>query len=435
MPFPCEYHGVGVTFVMDNKNCDQLFEYLRSILYDTKVKKLDIEELEEPYRKLGMGLQYLDQAVSEMKDYAEALSIGKLSADPPSRDNFLCENLKNIHANLSHLTWQAKQVAKGDYSQTVSYLGEFSEAFNTMTRQLKEREETLKEEAEIEKKHASMLEGYNQLLLELISRSDEEILVVSVAEQKLLYYNDNADVYISPEEIYELCLRRLRKQKIDSSQQDTYEWTWEVEDHDHHFYRITTGFIMWQGQRAWLHIIREVTDEKNRQARLEAEAYQDQLTGIGNRHYFNKKIMELRKRQEYLIFCYCDLDHLKEVNDRYGHLEGDWYICRFVEIAQAYIRKGDVLARVGGDEFCMILRDCPEQKADRRMQKIREVFRQKDEQHPYEKDFSYGIVEVPAENDSFRLEEIIQQADEVMYRHKRDHKRAEQEKGSAGDGE
>ncbi len=58
---------------------------------------------------------------------------------------------KNIHANLNHLTWQAKQVAKGDYSQTVSYLGEFSEAFNTMTQQLKERELKLKQEAEREK--------------------------------------------------------------------------------------------------------------------------------------------------------------------------------------------------------------------------------------------------------------------------------------------
>lgn len=80
-----------------------------------------------------------------MKTYSEALSRGNLSVKTPPRDNFLCENLKNIHANLNHLTWQAKQVAKGDYSQSVSYLGEFSEAFNTMTRQLQEREESFRE--------------------------------------------------------------------------------------------------------------------------------------------------------------------------------------------------------------------------------------------------------------------------------------------------
>ena len=87
-----------------------------------------------------MGLQCLDRAVQELKAYSAALSVGNLSDCSPSRDNPLCENLKNMQANLNHLTWQAKQVAKGDYSQTVSYLGEFSEAFNTMTAQLRERE-------------------------------------------------------------------------------------------------------------------------------------------------------------------------------------------------------------------------------------------------------------------------------------------------------
>ena len=132
---------------MEDKNCDLLFEYLRSILYDTKVSSLALSDLDEPYQKLGRGLQYLDKAIMEMKAYSAALSLGNLSEFTPSRHNPLCENLKNIHANLNHLTWQAKQVAKGDYSQTVSYLGEFSEAFNTMTSQLSEREESLRQEA------------------------------------------------------------------------------------------------------------------------------------------------------------------------------------------------------------------------------------------------------------------------------------------------
>ena len=100
----------------EDKNCQLLFEYLRSILYDSKISTLNIFDLDEPYRKLGQGLQYLEKAVTEMKAYSEALSRGNLSVDTPPKDNFLCENLKNIHANLNHLTWQAKQVAKGDYS-------------------------------------------------------------------------------------------------------------------------------------------------------------------------------------------------------------------------------------------------------------------------------------------------------------------------------
>ncbi len=103
-----------------------MFEYLRDLLYTIpKVKTLDIECLDEPFQKLGLGLHYLEMAVKEMKACSAALSKGDLSSFKPARENFLCENLKNIHANLNHLTWQAKQVAKGDYSQTVSYLGNF----------------------------------------------------------------------------------------------------------------------------------------------------------------------------------------------------------------------------------------------------------------------------------------------------------------------
>lgn len=90
------------------KNCELLFEYLRSILYDMEVQQPDMAALDEPYRDLGLGLQFLEQAVTEMKAYSAALSRGDLSAPTPARDNFLCENLKNIHADLKHLTWQAK---------------------------------------------------------------------------------------------------------------------------------------------------------------------------------------------------------------------------------------------------------------------------------------------------------------------------------------
>ena len=221
---------------MEEKNCEILFEYLRDIIYDSENAKLDLEQLDEPFWKLGKGLQYLDKAVKEMKHYSAELSQGNLSIEAPGRDNFLCENLKNIHANLNHLTWQAKQVAKGDYSQSVSYLGEFSEVFNTMTKQLKEREEELEE-----------------------------------------------------------------------------------------------------------------------------EAYRDKLTGIGNRHLFHERAETMLVTGEKIVFCYCDLDHLKYVNDHFGHQEGNRYLLHFVETVKANIRSGDLFVRLGGDEFCVVLLNCSQE--------------------------------------------------------------------------
>jgi len=295
---------------MEDKNCQQLFEYLRSILYDATVQPLDISTLDEPYRKLGLGLQYLDKAVQEMKAYSAALSTGNLSDCYPSRDNPLCENLKNIHANLNHLTWQAKQVAKGDYSQTVSYLGEFSEAFNTMTAQLRERELALKEEAQHEKDYADS---------------------------------------------------------------------------------------------------------------LELEAYFDPLTQIGNRHYFHKNVDALLKTDTELVFCYCDLDHLKSINDTFGHAEGDRYLCSFVETVRKHLRASDLFARLGGDEFCIILKNCPLELAHREMTRMQLDFA-KDAPAEYERSFSFGIVHLPKGHGTVDLEEILCQTDAAMYEQKKGHK-------------
>ena len=281
---------------MEEKNCEILFEYLRDIIYDSENAKIDFEQLDEPFLKLGRGLQYLDKAVKEMKHYSAELSQGNLSIEAPGRDNFLCENLKNIHANLNHLTWQAKQVAKGDYSQSVSYLGEFSEAFNTMTKQLKEREEELEE-----------------------------------------------------------------------------------------------------------------------------EAYRDKLTGIGNRHLFHERAETMLATGKKIVFCYCDLDHLKYVNDHFGHQEGDRYLLYFVETVKANIRPGDLFVRLGGDEFCVVLLNCSQETMQEKFRNLHEAF-SREGAGDYPKNFSYGIIGLPERHDIVSTDEILQRADEVMYEYKRKHK-------------
>ena len=408
---------------MEDRNCELLFEYLRSILYDSEVKTLDIDCLDEPFQKLGMGLQYLETAVKEMKDCSAALSRGDLSSFKPSRENFLCENLKNIHANLNHLTWQAKQVAKGDYSQTVSYLGEFSEAFNTMTEQLRERENSLKLIAEKEKKHAEMAESYSELLMELIARSEEEILVISLDEKKLLYGNRRTEDEVREWKIYRDWVRQIENnRRKNDGNKEVYEWKWEAEDADHRFYRITTGKMKWQGEWAYVHIVREVTETRAKEEKLKAEAYQDMLTGIGNRFYLSDQAEEILKTGEQVAVCYCDLDHLKYINDNFGHQEGDNYLRFFVKIVQENIREEDVFARIGGDEFCILMRNCAGEDARKRMSDIQKEFSLK-EKAVYARSFSYGIIEIPEGHGPVRLEKILHEADEVMYDQKRKHKR------------
>ncbi len=407
------------------KNCELLFEYLRSILYDMEVQQPDMTALDEPYRDLRLGLQFLEQAVTEMKAYSAALSRGDLSAPTPARDNFLCENLKNIHADLKHLTWQAKQVAKGDYSQHVSFLGEFSEAFNTMTEQLREREQSLMEEAQREKEHAEMMEKYNKLLLNLIRHSKEDILVTSVQEPRILYASDNHITGKHNGELFRIFLQKQRDNALTAAAPDAvHDWSWEAEDSENRFYRITTVRMEWHGEPAYAHIILEMTAEKLEQGKLEQAAYFDKLTKIGNRRCFDRRTAELLKSGVQLLFCYCDLDGLKYVNDTFGHAEGDLYLCTFVAAVKRQIRENDVFVRMGGDEFCVVLKSCPHELAAEKLCRAQKAFAESGPEKPYEKSFSFGIVEIPADHGAVDLEEVLHEADNKMYLQKREHKRA-----------
>ena len=122
-----------------NLSAKILFEYLRDVIYDPAHAKLDLDKLPEDFLELGKGMQYFASCALEATALSKALSKGDLNVKLPSSENELAAPLKNLHANLKHLTWQAQQVAQGDYQHRIDYLGEFAGAFNTMIEQLERR--------------------------------------------------------------------------------------------------------------------------------------------------------------------------------------------------------------------------------------------------------------------------------------------------------
>ena len=95
--------------------------------------------------------------------------------------------------------------------------------------------------------------------------------------------------------------------------------------------------------------------------RVRELAMRDDLTGLYNR----RQLMEYLNRQKALadrgslIFamCYVDLDHFKRVNDYFGHKQGDEVLKAFADIASKVVREGDFVARIGGEEFVLVLAD------------------------------------------------------------------------------
>ena len=156
-----------------------LFDYLYDVIYEPRRADLCIEDLPEEFRDLGSGLQYLFEFISETKKLAQALSKGDLSLSATSRSNEIIAPLKALQASLRHLTWQTQQVANGDYSQQVDFMGDFSEAFNSMTQQLENRRK-------LEIMEKSKLRTY----IDLILSSTPDIFMVFDTEKKAVLVNE-----------------------------------------------------------------------------------------------------------------------------------------------------------------------------------------------------------------------------------------------------
>ncbi len=109
-------------------------------------------------------------------------------------------------------------------------------------------------------------------------------------------------------------------------------------------------------------IMQDLTEEKKRMNQLYRQASVDSLTGLINRHSFQRNLDNLLSLStgstQRHVLCYMDLDHFKVVNDVCGHAAGDELLKQISDIFSKSVRASDKLARVGGDEFAILLPKC-----------------------------------------------------------------------------
>ncbi len=120
---------------------------------------------------------------------------------------------------------------------------------------------------------------------------------------------------------------------------------------------------------------RDITQEKAALKRLQYLNSHDWLTGLNNRSFFEEKIKELDKAENLPIsIIFSDINRLKLTNDIFGHSAGDRLLIKASEVLNTYKRKNDVLARVGGDEFVLVLPKTDLQEALNREKEIQNHF-------------------------------------------------------------
>ncbi len=113
------------------------------------------------------------------------------------------------------------------------------------------------------------------------------------------------------------------------------------------------------GQLHWLVQFRDITERKRLLSALEEQARTDYLTGLSNRRYFMERAeQETSRLKRYggeIAVLMLDLDHFKRINDEYGHRTGDETLRAFSQCCRLAVRDIDVLARMGGEEFAILL--------------------------------------------------------------------------------
>ncbi len=105
--------------------------------------------------------------------------------------------------------------------------------------------------------------------------------------------------------------------------------------------------------------IADISMHKHRESELESLAYYDGLTGVYARHYFlhlaEQHMLNLRVNNQPFCLLVVDLDKFKQINDQYGHSKGDEILQKFASVTKDKLRKSDLLGRIGGEEFVLLL--------------------------------------------------------------------------------
>ncbi|WP_202842331.1 diguanylate cyclase domain-containing protein [Luteimonas saliphila] len=249
-----------------------------------------------------------------------------------------------------------------------------------------------------------------------VSASFERILGYRPAEVlgrqafDFVHPDDRQDTIRQAAEVTAGAIQRHFRNRYVHKRGHLVDMQWSARWHPDHRIRIGVG--------------REVTELRRAEEELEHLASHDTLTGLPNRHRLQhaltRALSHARATGDRLALLYLDLDGFKAANDLGGHDAGDRLLQDVAGRLRQGLRHGDVAARVGGDEFVVLLPGCRDANAARRVAdalraRLRQVDRVAD--RPFQLDASVGVACFPGDGDD--AASLLAHADRAMYAVKR----------------
>ena len=186
---------------------------------------------------------------------------------------------------------------------------------------------------------------------------------------------------------------------------------------------INARLIEFQGQSAVLGIARDITERKILQARLEYQASTDPLTSLNNRRHFllkaDQEFLRFKRYGNSFAMLMLDLDRFKNINDTYGHQTGDALLREFSHQMRVAFRHSDILGRIGGEEFSVLLLESSLHRAI----EVAERLRQQVEKSPLQLNdttvqYTVSIGVTTAGVSDASLDSILRRADTALYQAK-----------------
>lgn len=190
--------------------------------------------------------------------------------------------------------------------------------------------------------------------------------------------------------------------------------------------------LMWQDISFEMRINQQLTEANDRlqreiaqqdllQAQLAEQALRDGLTDMHNRRFLVQELPRLlesiQQRGGTLALCFVDIDHFKQINDRYGHAIGDAALIAVAQHLRCSLRTQDWVVRYGGDEFVVVLPDIERADAIRRLDNLRrgaEKLNVRDRDgEPVRLSLSLGVAFFP--QDAADVEDLLHCADDALY--------------------
>ena len=179
---------------------------------------------------------------------------------------------------------------------------------------------------------------------------------------------------------------------------------------------VHSGPLIVNGQNVLYSIIHDITDRINREKEIEFLSFHDQLTGLYNRRYYETELKRLdTPRNLPISIIMGDVNGLKLVNDAFGHAEGDQLLMLVSDILKKTCREDDIISRIGGDEFVVLLPKTSYQDAYAMVERI------KDREthfnlHGLEISISFGVATKTSQATS--MAKVFREAEDGMYKNK-----------------